>query len=360
MKIAVISKLHLAVSSSASGGIEVFNHNLSNELSTRDHEIFLFATGNSETSAKLHPICERGLFEDPENIDPQAMRKIIYRENKAFIDAIEFIKQNNFDIIHHSHSEFLPVYLGSRANIPQVFTCHITDNTNTTLYKDFETTLKNNDVSMVSISLAQQKKLNQFNFIGNVYNGISLEAFTFNENPSDYLVSLGRISPNKGVKEAIEIADKANQKLRIAGGFGVGEVADRYKAEIEELLASKQSCEYLGEVGKQERDTLLSNARALLFPLQWDEPFGLVVAEAMACGTPVITYNRGSMSELVEDGVTGFVVEYNDEKSMIEAINKIDQIDRRKCRQRVEELFSDKRMVDEYLKIYEKVINSDS
>jgi glycosyltransferase involved in cell wall biosynthesis len=376
MKIAIVSKIHHPISSSFSGGIEVFNYNLCDGLVRKGHEVYLFAAKGSKTRARLYPISENGLFDgDISKIDPQMMRKLIYVENKAFIDAFRYIGRNNFDIVHHSHSEFLPVYLASLIKVPQLFTTHITVNTNTTLYSDIKSIFpKQKDVHLVSISKYQQKILKDLHFFKNIYNGIPLANFTFSEKPKDYISWLGRMVPNKGAVEAIKIAIKAKKKIKIAGGFEVGDVAQKYAATLKKYF-SHPSVDYLGSVFSKDRRDLLSNSKVHLLPINWEEPFGLVMPEVMASGTPIIAFARGSVPEIIKDGETGFIVNYSENdkrgnfiiketgiRGMIRAVKMIYEMSpdsyikmRRNCRKHVEKNFTSETMVDNYSEAYKRI-----
>ena len=367
MKIAIVSTLHSPILPAFPGGIEVFNYNLSSELANplRKHEVVLFASGDSQTKAKLYPVCPKPLFKmDLDPNEPQQMRKIIYWENHYYIKTIEYIRKNNFDIIHHSHTSFLPIYLGYKAKIPQILTAHMTANSNITLNIDIdELLLDQGGVAIVSISKAQARILKEFKFYENVYNGTNLKDFTFSLDAENYYAWIGRIAPNKGTKEAIELAIKTGIQLKLAGTIGVGRNVLEYFSQIKKKYFKNPLITFLGPVGPKERNNLLSKAKALLFPVQNEEPFGLVMIEAMACGTPVIAYDRGSIPEVVVDGETGFICSKDDPESMIHAIKKIEKMPeeqyqkmRLACRRRVEENFTIEKMVNNYEKIYRKIV----
>jgi len=368
MKIAIISTLHNPILPAFPGGIEVFNYYLSSELSkkNRKHEVTLLASGGSETRAKLYAVCPRPLFEmGLEPNESQNMRRIIYLENHYYIKAMEYVEKNNFDIIHHSHTSFLPIYLGYKAKIPQVLTMHMTANSNITLNIDIKEFINDEkNLGIISISKCQARILKELKFFANIYNGICLDDFTYSENPEDYFGWLGRIAPNKGTKEAIELALKAGVKLKIAGTIGVGKIVNQYFVKIEKKYFKNPYIDFLGPVDLKARNQFLSNAKAILSPIQWEEPFGLVMIEAMACGTPVIAFERGSVSEIIKDGVTGFICLPGDSDCMVRAIKKINEMPadkylamRQACRKHVEENFTVEKMVDGYEKVYQKVIN---
>ncbi len=364
MKIAIVSTIHNAISPAFSGGIEVFNASLLKELTRRGHDVTIFASGESKVEGKLYPVCPQALFQS--GIDPnesQGMRKLIYLENHYYIQTIEYIKKNNFDIIHHSHTSFLPMYLAYKAQIPQILTIHMTANSNITLNQDLTEIFHNNgEIGLISISKRQEEILNDLKFFKNVYNGINLENLDYNKIPEDYFAWLGRIAPNKGTKEAVEIALKADVKLKLAGDIGVGKVVTDYFAQIKPFLENKK-IEFLGKADAKLRNSLLGGAKALLFPIQWEEPFGLVMIEAMACGTPVIAFNLGAVSEIVVDGKTGFIIAPGDQNAMAEAIKKINNMPedeyrqmRQNCRKHIEDNFTIEKMVNNYEQVYKEIL----
>lgn len=364
MKIALVSTIHNQITPSSIGGIEVFNYNLAKELAERGHELVVFASSDSEVPGKLYSVCPKALFHT--DIDPneaQVMRKLIYLENHYYIKALEYIKQNNFDIIHHSHTSFLPMYLAYRFQIPQILTIHMTANSNITLNQDLTEIFHNQgEIGLISISKRQEEILKDLIFFKNIYNGIDLDNFTFNEKPQNYFAWMGRIAPNKGMKESVEIALEADVKLKLAGNIGVGKVVTDYFNSIKPSFKNK-NIEFLGRADSKLRNKLLNNARGLLFPIQWEEPFGLVMIETMACGTPVVAFNRGSVPEIVKDGETGFICPAGDIDAMVKAVKKIyempeDQYKKMRlaCRKHVEEKFTVEKMVDGYEGVYEKVI----
>ena len=207
--------------------------------------------------------------------------------------------------------------------------------------------------NFVSISFDQRTHTDlKFNYSGTVYNGVNLEDFTFNSKPQDYFVWLGRIHYGKGLWNAVHAAKISKEKLIIAGNITC-ETDEKYFQSVKPMIDGRK-IKYIGEVGPKEKNKLLGGAKAVLFPTIWEEPFGLVMTEAMATGTPVIGFNKGSVSEVVKNKVTGFVVK--NDKEMIKAIKKIDMIDRNECRKHVEKYFTVEKMVDEYEKIYKKII----
>jgi glycosyltransferase involved in cell wall biosynthesis len=204
----------------------------------------------------------------------------------------------------------------------------------------------------VSISKNQRKPMPNLNFTGNVYNGIEVNKFPFSEKVGNYLAFLGRMSPEKGPLQAIEVAKMAGLKLKMAAKVDVVD-KDFFEGIIKPLIDNKQ-IEFIGEIGHKEKAEFLNNALALLAPIQWEEPFGLYFIEAMACGTPVISFNRGSVPEIIENGKTGFIV--NSTKEMASAIKDLDKINRIDCRKHVEGHFTVEKMAEGYINVYKKIL----
>jgi glycosyltransferase involved in cell wall biosynthesis len=239
--------------------------------------------------------------------------------------------------------------LSCRQRVPNVTTLHgrldIPDLV--PLYREFS------DMPVVSISNDQRKPLSWINWLGTVYHGIPLDLYDFKKDQGSYIAFLGRISPEKRVDRAIEIAKAANIKLKIAAKIDAVD-RDYFEREIRDSL-DHPLVEFIGEIGEEEKNNFLGNAYALLFPIDWSEPFGLVMIEAMACGTPVVAFRRGSVPEVVDDGVTGFIVDSIDEGAS--ALEKIQHFDRAHCRKVFEERFSVERMTRDYVQIYEKLLS---
>src|SRR5262249_42837427 len=209
------------------------------------------------------------------------------------------------------------------------------------------------EVPVVAISEDQRKTLPDANWLATVYHGLPRELYRFKDRPDEYLAFLGRMSPDKGVEEAIEISRRAGMRLKIAG-----KVYAEEKPYFQDVLTplfeeSASFVEFIGEVGGKDKEDFLGNARALLFPIKWQEPFGLVMIESMACGTPVIAYRDGSVPEVLEDGVTGFVVD--DQQSAAEAVKRIADVSRRDCRLAFEERFDASRMARDYVEVYRRL-----
>jgi glycosyltransferase involved in cell wall biosynthesis len=340
MKIAQVSPLYESVPPKLYGGTERVVHNLTEELIARGHEVILFASGDSVTSAKLVPGCKSALRLDASCIDP-----FIY--HFTMMEMVEK-EAHNFDIIH-SHLDYLyfpimrrskNVYLTTlhgRLDIPELVP----------LFKEYH------DIPLVSISNSQRRPIPFSNWMGTVYHGLPLDLYSFNKTGGDYLVFVGRVSPEKRVDRAIEIAKKAGIQIKIAAKVDKAD-KDYFDSKIQKLL-DHPLVDFIGEVAEKEKEELLGNALGLIYPIDWPEPFGLAMIESMACGTPVIAYSCGSISEVVDEGLTGVIVDSQIEA--VEAIEKLRNIDRKKCRETFETRFSVGRMADDYLMIYESMIN---
>ena len=335
MRIAQVAPLYESVPPHLYGGTERVVSYLTEELVRRGEDVTLFASGDSKTTAKLVPACERSL----------RLSKAIDTLSLHLVMLEEMLKRaGDFDIVHF-HIDYLHFPLSRRSRLNHVTTLHgRLDLANLApLYREF------NDMPVISISDSQRKPLPFARWAGTVYHGLPPDEFTFRAQPEDYLLFLGRISPEKRVDRAIEIATRAERKLKIAAKI---DRVDRYyfNKHIKHLL-DHPFIEFLGEVGRPDVDKLLGGAAALLFPIDWPEPFGLVMIEALACGTPVIAFGCGSVPEVITDGLTGFIVE--DVEQAAEAVGRIGQIDRARCREEFETRFTDRRMARDYVKIYD-------
>lgn len=343
MRIAQVSPLYESVPPKHYGGTERVVSYLTEELVKQGHEVTLFASGDSVTEAKLVACAPRSLRLD-ERCEDQLTHHILMLE-KVFKDA------DQFGIIHF-HVDYLHFPLSRRQHIHNVTTLHGRLNIPdlVPLYREFP------DMPVVSISDAQRAPLPWIGWQGTVYHGLPENLYAFQENPGKYLAFLGRISPEKRVDRAIEIAKHAGMEIKIAAKV---DDVDReyYKSAIEPLLKSP-FVEYIGEIGENEKETFLGGAHAMLFPIDWPEPFGIVLIEAMACGTPVIAYRRGSVPEVIEDGRTGFIVEGLSEA--VKAVEKIAALSRKQCRKTFEERFTATRMAGDYLRIYRRLMTGET
>jgi glycosyltransferase involved in cell wall biosynthesis len=320
------------------GGTERIVSFLTEELVRQGHDVTLFASGDSETSATLVAPCRRSLRLDRQCVDQLAHH----------ILALEMVarRRTSFDIIHF-HVDYLHFPLSRRLDVPHVTTLHgrldLPDLV--PLYREFP------EMPVVSISNAQRKPLPWVNWVGTVYHGLPSDLYRFRPEPGTYLAFLGRISPEKRVDRAIEIARRIGLPLKIAAK--VDAIDRAYFAEKIEPLLRDPLVDYVGEIGDGEKDEFLGNAFALLFPIDWPEPFGLVMIEALACGTPVIAYRHGSVPEVLQDGETGFIVDTLD--SAVKAAERVAGIDRRRCRAVFDERFTAARMARDYVALYERL-----
>ena len=311
---------------------------LTNGLVSRGHDVHLFASSDSQTKAKLHS--------DTISLYGQNLPEDIVRYHTLLgITKCYDYAQKNIDIVH-SHFNLLSSFVSSTSPVPTVISIHspITEKIRPLLQH-----FKNE--RYISFSLAQRKQMPELNWYANIYHGVDTNHFAYNGTPEDYFLYIGRITEEKGVHLAIEAAKKAGVKLRIAGGSYPGE--GYWQKHIESHIDG-ENIRFFGEATFDSKVSLLGNAKALLFPIQWEEPFGYVMIEAMSCGTPIIGFDRGSVSEIVKHGQTGYVVTTVDE--MVDAIKKIDSIDRKKVRQRAETFFSVEKMVKGYERVYKRVL----
>jgi glycosyltransferase involved in cell wall biosynthesis len=338
MRIAQVSPLYESVPPQTYGGTERIVSYLTEELVAQGHEVTLFASGDSVTAAQLIAARKRALRLD--NVfDPLAHHYVMLEE--------VFERAARFDIIHF-HTDYLHFPLARRHSAAHVTTLHgrldLPDLM--PVYKKFS------EMPLVSISNAQRKPLPRANWQETIYHGLPLSLYDCSEQPGDYLAFIGRISPEKRLDRAIEIAARSGMKLRVAAKT---DAADReYMEQVIRPILRNSSAEFIGEIGDKDKKEFLANAYALLFPIDWPEPFGLVIIEAMACGTPIIAYRCGSVPELIQEGITGYMVD--DIYGALEALGKIPSFDRGRCRRVFEERFSATRMAHDYLSVYRRVI----
>ncbi len=339
MRIAQVAPLTEAVPPRLYGGTERVVYGLTEALVRRGHDVVLFASGDSRTSARLVPCCAEGL-----RLNPRVRDGIAYtiRElGRVARMAAEF------DVIHN-HVDYFAFPYARLIRTPLLTTTHgrLDLPELGEVFADFP------EVRLVSISDAQRAPVPSANWLATVYNGIDVRNFTLRERPGNYLAFLGRISPEKRVDRAIEIARAVGMPLKIAAK--VDPVDREYFTHAIKPFLGAPGIEYLGEIGEAEKDEFLGNAYAYLFPIDWPEPFGITMVEAMACGTPVIAMAQGSVSEVVDDGRTGFVCRTI--ADMIAAVREVPRIDRRQCRRRAAERFSVERMADGYEAVYRHVL----
>lgn len=298
------------------------------------HDVTLFATADSQTSAKLHAVCPQG-YEERRSLIPKVWECLHISELFERADA--------YDIIHN-HFDYLPLTYSSLTATPVVTTIHGFSSPGILpVYKKY-----NGKTFYVAISDADRTP--ELDYVKTVHHGIDLAQFDFQPDPDDYLLFFGRMHPDKGVREAVEIARACGKKLILAG---IVQDQDYFDHHVAPHL-NNDKVTYIGSVGPVERSRLLGKASALLHPIAFDEPFGLSVVEAMACGTPVIAFDRGSMPELIQSGESGFLV--NTVTEAVEAVARIDTIDRTYCRRHVEKHFTVERMIRDYTHVYEAIL----
>lgn len=339
MRIAQVAPLYESVPPKQYGGTERVVSYLTEELVRRGHDVTLFASGDSVTSANLIPGAARGLRLDSAWVDPLAHHLLL----------VERVAQcaGEFDVIHW-HCDYLHFPLSRRLGVPQLTTLHgrldLPDLP--AVFAEFT------DMPVVSISDAQRTPLPHARWVGTVQHGLPMNRSRARFSRGNYFAFLGRVSPEKRVDRAITIATRLGIPLKIAAKI---DKADRsyFEKQIAHLF-EHPLVEYIGEIGETDKGEFLGNARALLFPIDWPEPFGLVMIEAMACGTPTIAYGCGSVPEIIEPGLTGFIVSSLDEA--VEAARSADRLDRRRIRARFEQRFSAARMACDYERIYARLV----
>jgi glycosyltransferase involved in cell wall biosynthesis len=345
MKIALIAPIEESIPPRKYGGTELIVYSLAQILPKKGHDVFLFATGDSKTNAKLIPIFPKAIRKEKLAFDAKNRDIMKY---VAAGNLIKSLKGMNFDIIHnHMQWRFMP--FAPLFDCPVLTTLHgpLDSIYGKLVYSRF----KNHPYA--SISNAQRKPMPDLNYAATVYNGIDLKQFDFKqESKKEYLAFLGRMSPEKGPLQAIQIAKKSGMKLKMAAKIDAVD-KEYFEKNVKPLIDQKQ-IEFIGEIGPKERNRFLRNAYALLAPIQWEEPFGLFIVEAMATGTPSIVFDRGSAREVVDNGKSGFVVKNVNEA--VKAIDKIKGIDRKYCREWVENNFTEEKMVEEYEKVYNKLL----
>jgi glycosyltransferase involved in cell wall biosynthesis len=340
MRIAQIAPIVERVPPKKYGGTERVVHALTEELVRRGHEVTLFASGDSVTSAKLESVYPRGIRE--------AKIKDLYGVNHWTLlnIGLAYEMQDDFDIIH-DHLAPLSLPTANIATTPVVMTMH---GAFTAQNRPLFQTMRGPHV--VTISQSQMYSIPSLNHAGTVYNGLPMDDYPFGEEMGEYLLYVGRISLEKGVHMAIEVAQQLDLPLILAAKVDAQDQA-YFKEYIEPRLSDR--IQWIGEVNEEDRNKLMMNARCFLHPISWREPFGLTLIESMACGCPVVAFDKGSIPELIVSGETGYVVP--DLDTMIEAVENIPAIDRLACRERALTQFSVKKMADGYEAVYNDVLN---
>ena len=344
MRIAQVAPLYESVPPKLYGGTERVVSNLTEALVDAGHDVTLFASGDSETAARLVPGC------------PQALRLNHYdcqdqlAHHYVMLDEV-LQRAHQFDIIHF-HIDYLHFPLSRLSGLVHISTLHgrLDSPDLVPLYRKYR------NMPLTSISLSQRTPLPWVNWMANVYHGLPEGLLPLGDGRGKYLAFLGRISPEKRVDRAIEIATKLNMPLKIAAKV---DRADRayYEREIKHLLTAP-NVEFVGEINEQQKGEFLGNAYAYLFPIDWPEPFGLTMIESMACGTPTIAFRRGSVPEVITDGLTGFVVDNMEDA--VKAVQQAATLDRAACRSEFVKRFSASTMARNYVKVYESIIAAKS
>ena len=340
MRIAQIAPLAESVPPKLYGGTERVVSWLTEELVRLGHEVTLFATGDSSTNAKLVPVWPRAIRLSRPTPDPAMATAVL-------LQAIAEVAQD-FDVIH-SHLDWVHLPLLQCLGVPFLTTLHgrlDLPNINGMAERFAR-------APFVSISDSQRTPVPQMNWLATIHHGLPSGLLQFSEQPEEYLAFLGRIDPEKGPDVALRVAHAAGLPLRIAAKIPRGQ--NRYFNETIKPLIEGNRASFVGEVNDVQKQRLLGKAIALLFPINWPEPFGLVMIEAMACGTPVIAWPRGSVREVIDDGVTGFIVE--SDAQAVAAIAQTRHLDRRRIRETFERRFSARRMAEEYVQGYRTVSN---
>ncbi|MFH2018528.1 MAG: glycosyltransferase family 4 protein [bacterium] len=335
MKIAVLAPVAWRTPPRHYGPWEQIAWSTAEGLIDQGHDVTLFATGDSQTRAKLESVCAQG-WEEDSSVDPKVAECLHIGHLMA--------QAAQFDLIHN-HFDFHPLIFASVIATPIVTTIH--GFSSPKILAVYEKYNKNSHY----ISISNSDRNSRLEYLATVYNGIETEQFNFCPTPGEYLLFFGRIHPDKGTAEAIEISKRSGRPLLIAGIIQ----DQKYFAEKIEPHLDNRQVTYLGPVGYDRRSELLGQAYALLHPINFAEPFGLSVVEAMCCGTPVIAFKRGAMSELIVHGKTGYLVQ--DVSEALDVLNQVKQLDRKDCREQVLKKFSRKQMVDGYLQAYQKILS---
>jgi glycosyltransferase involved in cell wall biosynthesis len=341
MRIAQVSPLYESVPPKMYGGTERIVSYLTEELVKQGHEVTLFASGDSVTQANLIAPCTRALRLDTACVDQYVHHTLL----------MEWVQREaaGFDIVHY-HIDYQHFCLSRRSAVPQFTTLHgrLDNPALVPLFREFR------EMPVVSISNAQRLPLHWANWQATVYHGLPTDLYRPATGEGKYLAFIGRISPEKRLDRAIEIARRTGIPLRVAAKIDKND-QEYYDTHIRHLM-DDPLVEYVGEIGEDQKGEFLGNARALLFPIDWPEPFGLVMIEAMACGTPVIAYENGSVPEIIDPGKTGFIVHSLEEA--VAAVNQLHRINRQVCREIFERRFSVTRMTNDYVRLYEQIIQS--
>jgi glycosyltransferase involved in cell wall biosynthesis len=336
LRIAHVGPVATTIPAAKNGSVELVTALITDELVKRGHDVTLFATGHTQTSAKLHAVFPRGYLEDPHGLWPWELCELM-----NLTAACE--RHRDFDLLHYQGAYYpLSVALSRLVPIPMVHTLH-----HQPLPSQVEMWRRYPDTHYVAISNFQAAALAGFSSVTTIPHGIDTNNFSFSAESEDYLVFLGRFTPGKGVLEAIEVARRSNTRMLLAAPD-----CEYYRTTIAPQVDGKL-IQYIGELDFAGKTKLLQKAKALVYPVQEGEPFGLVLAEAMACGTPVAALNKGAVPEVVRDGVGGYVFETLDD--LVEGLPKVYALDRASVRRHVVEHFDVARMVESYERLYLRI-----
>ncbi len=345
MKIAQITSVYIPVPPPSHGGTEWMVYQLTEGLRRRGHEVELFASGDSQVTVPLHAVVSRATLDDPD------MTVYLDKEYETRNTYNLYRQADRFDLLH-AHWPTLAPYFANFTDRPTCVTYAYIEKALHLYYRAHFPRLQ-----PICISHAQARMLEEPD-LPVVYNGLDVDSMPFSNAPDDYFVIVGRIVPNKGIADAIRVARKAGVRLKIVGHVTsyIPWARSYYEDEVKPHI-DQDRVQWIEHLDNPATLDLVSKARGFIFPLQWDEPFGLAVAEAMAVGTPVLTYPKGSMPEVVAHGKTGFIVESEDD--MVEALRRLDTIDRHACRRWVRDNFSLERMLNGYEEVYRRVVGKE-
>ena len=340
MRIAQVAPLFESVPPKGYGGTERVVSWLTEGLVRQGHTVTLFASADSQTQAELVPACRTALWQDATSLESlphhvRQMQQVLGRSN-------------SFDVVHF-HTDFIHFPLVRRGGFRSLTTLHgaLNATDHVPLFQEYP------DVGLVSISNNQRRPIEQANWLATVHHGLPAQSLSFDSRGGDYLAFLGRASPQKGLDRAIRIAQLSGIKLKIAARI-CPEERSYFDSVIDPLIREAgRLVEFIGEVGEDAKGEFLGGARALLFPIDWAEPFGLVMIESLATGTPVIAWRNGSVPEVIDHGVTGFIVD--DIESAVAAVHRLSTINRAACRATFERRFTDVQMVEKYVAVYKRL-----
>lgn len=342
MNIAQITSVYISVPPKTHGGTELMVYHLTEGLVRRGHGVELFASGDSKVSCKVNAVVPVATLEDRE------MTTYIDKEMETRNTFNLYRQAHRFDIIH-SHWPTLAPYFSPSTSTPTVVTYAYIERP---LHQYYRSNFPN--IHPVCVSKAQARALGEAD-LPVVYNGVDVEAIPFNEVPEDFVIIVGRIVPNKGIADAIRVARAAGERLIIVGDMTpyIPRSRPYFDEEVKPFIDGEQ-IQHIERLPNKELTKLVGRAKAFIFPIQWEEPFGLVVIEAMAAGTPVIAYPKGAMPEIIRDGLNGFLVQ--SEEEMVAALGKVASIDRKECRRWVEANFPVEKMVQDYERLYRHIL----